>query len=127
MLELLFVGAGPHTMATLSRLLEPHPDPGVDAPQRHVVSKRKVGWGGVVCVVGESIAFTPQQPLNTQPTQVLSYWQWQRTCPTYRAELTEWLKTHVAVVDPAGGCSSRAAACCVMACCGVLSAVDVGT
>lgn len=34
--------------------------------------------------------------------QVLSYWQWQRTCPTYRAALTDWLQTHVAVVDPSG-------------------------
>lgn len=42
MLELLFVGAGPHSLATLTRLLEPNPDPGVDAPQRHVVPKEKV-------------------------------------------------------------------------------------
>lgn len=42
MLELLFVGAGPHSLATLTRLLEPNPDPGVDAPQRHVNAKAKV-------------------------------------------------------------------------------------
>lgn len=42
MLELLFVGAGPHSLATLTRLLEPSPDPGVDAPQRHVNAKSKV-------------------------------------------------------------------------------------
>jgi hypothetical protein len=42
MLQLLFIGAGPHSLATLARLLEPNPDPGVDAPQRHVHSKTKV-------------------------------------------------------------------------------------
>jgi hypothetical protein len=42
MLELLFVGAGPHSLATLTRILEPNPDPGVDAPQRHVNAKSKV-------------------------------------------------------------------------------------
>lgn len=42
MLELLFIGAGPHSLATITRLLEPNPDPGVDAPQRHVHSKHKV-------------------------------------------------------------------------------------
>lgn len=36
--------------------------------------------------------------------QVLSYWQWQRTCPTYRAALKDWLETHVAVIDPSGVC-----------------------
>lgn len=42
MLQLLFIGAGPHSLATLTRLLEPNPDPGVDAPQRHVNAKSKV-------------------------------------------------------------------------------------
>lgn len=40
------------------------------------------------------------------PMQVLSYWQWQRTCPSYRAALTQWLQDNVAVVDPTGGTHS---------------------
>ncbi len=39
MLELLVLGAGPHSLTCLLRLLEPMPDPSVDAIRRKPASK----------------------------------------------------------------------------------------
>lgn len=149
------MGAGPHSLACLTRLLEPTPDAGVDAPYRRVIPKDKVctttrntqptqpttqtcmssithtytrpnmlHLGHSVTTIHQSsnlrhmreserltvalhryaaVDVLPLFPFVDQPQQqVLRYWKWQRTCPSYRAALKEWLQAHVAVVDPAG-------------------------
>jgi hypothetical protein len=42
MLSVLFVGAGPHCLTTLLRLLEPHADESIDEPFRAATAKAKV-------------------------------------------------------------------------------------
>jgi hypothetical protein len=79
MLDLLFVGAGPHCLTTLLRLLEPEADTLVD----HTTRK------------------------TTPKARALQYWHKQRSDPQYRQATAEWLHQHVAVVDPCGSWMAR--------------------
>lgn len=75
MYDVLFVGAGPHCLTTLLRLLEPAPDTSIDGPRRKVV------------------------PRGT----TLALWHRQRSDAGRRAGIAAaQLAQRVAVVDPAG-------------------------
>ncbi|KAF8055740.1 purine nucleoside phosphorylase [Scenedesmus sp. PABB004] len=78
MLDLLFVGAGPHALAALTRLLEPAPDPEPDAATRKTTPK----------------------------AAVLRHWSRQRGSAEHRAA-TAAVLARVAVVDPAGAWLGR--------------------
>eukprot|EP00882_Tetradesmus_deserticola_P031156 GHRQ01035221.1.p1 GENE.GHRQ01035221.1~~GHRQ01035221.1.p1 ORF type:complete len:130 (+),score=23.58 GHRQ01035221.1:196-585(+) len=79
MFDVLFVGAGPHCLTTLLRLLEPDSDTLVDQPTR----------------------------TTTPKARVRQYWHKQRSDPRYKQAVTEWLRQHVAVVDPCGSWMGR--------------------
>jgi hypothetical protein len=74
MLSVVFIGAGPHCLTTLARLLEPDADTSIDQETRRVTPK----------------------------SELLRYWARQYTSKQYRAGLAAWLAEHVAVVDASG-------------------------
>ncbi|KAG2484079.1 hypothetical protein HYH03_017098 [Edaphochlamys debaryana] len=79
MLELLVIGAGPHALTILSRLLEEAPDDSVDAYRRQVRPKAEL-------------------------RQARKH---QATCATRRGRLSAWLQQRVMVVDERGSWMSR--------------------
>ncbi|KAF6266119.1 hypothetical protein COO60DRAFT_1475698 [Scenedesmus sp. NREL 46B-D3] len=79
MFDILFVGSGPHCLTTLLRLLEPDADTLVDHSTRKTTPKARA----------------------------LQYWHKQRSDPHYRQATIQWLRQHVAVVDPCGAWMGR--------------------